>query len=529
MTTAGPSRAGADAQAHSDSGSDSDGRSGFVDSKSKALYGGTESEYESADEEEDEASVSPAGSSTHLRRSKGKGVAASFHPQPHTNSSSRNAAPSSKSGSAFSLAELDLSIMIALASPIGSWLTGGDHVKNLLLVVFLIFYLHQLIEAPWRLYLASLPRTPASSHSHSDSNDFDYDHQTSSSGQPTPQEDTPVALAARTALRRQELFLLLLTLLSPALGALFLQRVLAALGDGASLSWFSMTLFVLATGVRPLRHLVLRISARTHALHDAVHYPPSARGAERLEGAFDGLRAALGALEQAARKGERRGEAARLALAARLAALERGTRSCSAGAGGGSSARSTTRPPARARTRRRTIWGWCWTRGRASRSSCLPSSAGRTRYGPSARGPIRTLSRLHSLPSRSARAAHAHAHENGTGSGQGKPSSPPHLPTIPEGHSDDDGDSAESDGTYVSEKDQAASHPGALLSPAAAAAGAGEMRRKRSGSGGGEARQERYGYDECARSVVLWPYRASVRTLSVLVPPLKEYLPGVGA
>ncbi|KZP13969.1 hypothetical protein FIBSPDRAFT_868696 [Athelia psychrophila] len=45
-----------------------------------------------------------------------------------------------------SWADLDLSVIIALVSPIGQWLTGGDHIKNLFLMVLLVFYLHQLIQ-----------------------------------------------------------------------------------------------------------------------------------------------------------------------------------------------------------------------------------------------------------------------------------------------------------------------------------------------------------------------------------------------
>ena len=45
-----------------------------------------------------------------------------------------------------SWADLDLSMIVALVSPIGNWLTGSDHVKNVFLLLFLIFYLHQLIE-----------------------------------------------------------------------------------------------------------------------------------------------------------------------------------------------------------------------------------------------------------------------------------------------------------------------------------------------------------------------------------------------
>lgn len=43
--------------------------------------------------------------------------------------------------------DLDLSLIVALVSPIGNWLTGSDHVKNLFLILLLIFYLHQLIES----------------------------------------------------------------------------------------------------------------------------------------------------------------------------------------------------------------------------------------------------------------------------------------------------------------------------------------------------------------------------------------------
>ena len=49
--------------------------------------------------------------------------------------------------------EFDLSVTIALVSPIGNWLTGGDHVKNLLLILLLIFYLHQIIEGKCFIFI----------------------------------------------------------------------------------------------------------------------------------------------------------------------------------------------------------------------------------------------------------------------------------------------------------------------------------------------------------------------------------------
>ena len=46
--------------------------------------------------------------------------------------------------------EFDLAVVVALVSPIGNWLTGGDHIKHLLLIALLIFYLHQVIESKQR-------------------------------------------------------------------------------------------------------------------------------------------------------------------------------------------------------------------------------------------------------------------------------------------------------------------------------------------------------------------------------------------
>ena len=52
--------------------------------------------------------------------------------------------------------EFDLAVVVALVSPVGNWLTGGDHVKDILLIVLLIFYLHQIIEGTLYLF-PSLP------------------------------------------------------------------------------------------------------------------------------------------------------------------------------------------------------------------------------------------------------------------------------------------------------------------------------------------------------------------------------------
>ena len=60
-----------------------------------------------------------------------------------------SSSPDSMSRSARAWYEFDLSVVVALASPIGKWFTGGDHVRNFLLILLLIFYLHQIIESTY--------------------------------------------------------------------------------------------------------------------------------------------------------------------------------------------------------------------------------------------------------------------------------------------------------------------------------------------------------------------------------------------
>lgn len=54
--------------------------------------------------------------------------------------------------------EFDLAVVVALVSPVGNWLTGGDHIKNLLLIVFLILYLHQIIERTVFIFISYTKR-----------------------------------------------------------------------------------------------------------------------------------------------------------------------------------------------------------------------------------------------------------------------------------------------------------------------------------------------------------------------------------
>ncbi|CCM01289.1 uncharacterized protein FIBRA_03338 [Fibroporia radiculosa] len=491
---------------------------------------GSESDYESAMKDQ----------ALNEKDFKGKTV-----PRPHarTSSSDTRIRDGSKPWT-----DLDLSIIVACVSPIGNWLTGGDHVKNLFLVILLIFYLHQLVEVPWGLYQASRPRKPVIPHSSLPAN-------------------RAVALAA-TELRQQELFLLLLTIVSPLIGALFLQYMLDTLGGAESLSWFSTTLFVLATGIRPWSHLISRVRARTTTLHDAIHYPPTAEAKRtdeelakvtkrllaleeemkelreraahgaRLQVVCDDLSEALGNLERGTKRNERKADSARVAFTSRLAALEKGlvqldqNRRLDMDALKTAHAysppvylvvykrlRSYVAPFATGLLRLPMV---IWTLGSLDVDAKRPdkyggngSDAGVVRNGILKNASVNGNVSLVRTPS-------------------GQHSGSPHLPTIQEVRSDVEADvEADSDGTYVSEKEK-----GEPLSPAINPKERLVKRvrsRSRSRSGGSGSTRSSMGRMrrmpsfhewafELAQSIVLWPYHASVRILVAIAPPVHRIL-----
>ncbi|VDB95383.1 unnamed protein product [Peniophora sp. CBMAI 1063] len=157
--------------------------------------------------------------------------------------------------------EVDPSIALALAMPIGSWLTGGDHLKHIFLAILLVVYLHQLISVPWELYRASRTRRPHTPYQASPQSDAE-----------TPELDRLRELAS-SELQTLEIFYLLLSAGAPFIGAILLRYVLHTVSGPNELSWFSATLFILTTGLRPWSHLISRLRKRTESLHDAVHYP----------------------------------------------------------------------------------------------------------------------------------------------------------------------------------------------------------------------------------------------------------------
>ncbi|KAF8494928.1 hypothetical protein F5888DRAFT_1616488 [Russula emetica] len=241
-----------------------------------------------------------------------------------------------------SWADLDISIIVAVIAPLVNWLTGSDQIKNLFLVLFLIVYLHQLVQVPWELYHAARERQPHPSFR--------------SLNLPEREEEATIRVQMRLAaaeLHRHEFAYLFISIVTPFAGAALLRSVLGLVNGVDSISWFSTTLFVLAAGVRPWGHLISRLRERTTSLHDTIHYPsPDTQfiAASRLQAVVDrvgsleqelstmkramavrayveemhdDLCSALQDTERAMRKQERKCESVRISYDTRFAALEK--------------------------------------------------------------------------------------------------------------------------------------------------------------------------------------------------------------
>lgn len=79
---------------------------------------------------------------------------------------------------------------------------------------------------------------------------------------------------AATSLRRQEFFSLLLVLASPFLGGYTLQYLKTFFSSYENyLSALNIELFIIASAIRPLTHLVSLLKARALHLQEQVHYP----------------------------------------------------------------------------------------------------------------------------------------------------------------------------------------------------------------------------------------------------------------
>ncbi|KAI0370950.1 hypothetical protein BV20DRAFT_1052042 [Pilatotrama ljubarskyi] len=461
---------------------------------------GSEVEGSGSDEEYESAlngykSPSPASPDV-----KGKSRVSS----PHTKST--NHQKSAKRASSW--ADLDLSIIVALVSPIGNWLTGGDHIKNLFLIILLIFYLHQIVEIPWQLYLSARPRKHQRRHASKRDGD---------------ERVAQLQALAQNELRQHEFIYLALAVASPFIGAAFLRQVLSALGDHNALSWFSTTLFVLATGIRPWTHLVNRLTERTQELQDAVHTPDEeslahiqeetqraldsalaridslerevrdlregVKRGEQLREVCDDLSEILGDLERTTKRNERKADTARSAIGARLSAVEAGLLQLEERRRNDIAAIEA----AGFRFPRKAV---LFEKARAHFWSLIDKLFNGTTT-------VHVTGILVNRIRSPEREKHHLAHLA------------PRLATIPEA------DDSDSEGTFVSDKGDGS-----------ASTKKGRSRsRSRSGSSG--AARPRHlkapSYSqlalEYAQSAVLWPYRFSVRVLVAVLPPVAKVVP----
>ncbi|KAF8336275.1 uncharacterized protein EI90DRAFT_3287418 [Cantharellus anzutake] len=162
-----------------------------------------------------------------------------------------------------SSAWFDGPLALTLLPPIGSFLTGGDYVRDALILALLFYYLRALIKTPWELYTRSRARRPPSG----------YEEDLESEDEDEPDHIRQIRVLARSELRFAELTYLALCLLTPLIGTMLLCYASSIMSASGSISWFSTGLFILATGIRPWRHLISLLTNRTEALHDIVYAP----------------------------------------------------------------------------------------------------------------------------------------------------------------------------------------------------------------------------------------------------------------
>ncbi|KIY47289.1 hypothetical protein FISHEDRAFT_59769 [Fistulina hepatica ATCC 64428] len=172
-------------------------------------------------------------------------------------------------------------VFLALLSPVGNWITGGDHVKNILLLAFLVFYLHHIIEGELSVFPQRFPFVTELQFR----GDFSADN------------DDVARRLARSELHKLELLFLALSVASPFLGATFMHRAAGVLGGENVVSSFSVGLFVLATGIRPWSHLIERLSSRTSELQYTIHSAPRSP-VDDLQGQMELLQQRLQVLEE---------------------------------------------------------------------------------------------------------------------------------------------------------------------------------------------------------------------------------------
>ncbi|KAF9930690.1 hypothetical protein FBU30_000151 [Linnemannia zychae] len=152
-------------------------------------------------------------------------------------------------------------ILFAVIPPLGALIFGkSDIFSDMLTLILIAFFLYNIIKVPWELYYAARTRrvllTNVSAKASLD---------------PALEQRRQSAAAS---LRRQEFFSLLLVLASPFLGGYTLQYLKTFFSSYENyLSALNIELFIIASGIRPLTHLISLLKARALHLQEQVHYP----------------------------------------------------------------------------------------------------------------------------------------------------------------------------------------------------------------------------------------------------------------
>ena len=108
---------------------------------------------------------------------------------------------------------------------------------------------------PWQLYQASRRRQPVPEIP------------------PVRASDKHTGELASAELWRHEMSYLFLVAITPFLGMFFFRTVVSTVTGEDPAPWFSTTIFVLASSLRPWSHIVSRLRHRVRDLHEAIHYP----------------------------------------------------------------------------------------------------------------------------------------------------------------------------------------------------------------------------------------------------------------
>lgn len=176
-------------------------------------------------------------------------------------------------------------IAFAVVPPMGALIYGKSDVwSDFLLLLLIAFYLYNIIKVPWELYYAARSRRVINENLPGQTAD------------PSQEERRNHAIKE---LRRQELYALVTVISSPIIGGYALHGAKSYLTDyDKYISQFNIVLFVLASGIRPLMHIVSLAKNRTLHLQEEVHYPSTEvellkRRVQHLEYEFSQLRRGL--------------------------------------------------------------------------------------------------------------------------------------------------------------------------------------------------------------------------------------------